>query len=87
MQVMNVVKRVDGNAGSRYLLELKVKDENGRQLRLAHYIYVGVKPTLINNSGRQDTQLANQPVMCNPVGLEWNPAAVVNIVVTGTASV
>lgn len=89
VRVVNVVKRSDGNRGSRYFLELEVKDENGKKLRLSYYTYLGVNPTLINNGkngGSQDNPPADQPLLCNPVGLEWNPAATVNIVVTGTVT-
>lgn len=85
-RVVNVVKRVDPDRGSRYLLELEVKDRRSRELRLSRYVYAAVKPTLVdqsNNSDGQTTRLAEQPLLCNPVGLEWNPAATVNVIVTG----
>ncbi|XP_075894006.1 beta-1,4-N-acetylgalactosaminyltransferase 3-like [Nelusetta ayraudi] len=83
VRVVNVVKRADGAHGSRYLLELEVKDRNSQVLRLSHYIYRSVKPTLINhnkNSSSRFTQPPDQPVLCNPVGLEWNPAATVHFI-------
>lgn len=74
-------KRVDGQKGSRYLLELVLKDGSGQLLRLSEYVYA-----LRSSGGLQ----ANHPhakaeqVLCNPVGFKWNPAATVNIIVPGT---
>ncbi|XP_069384787.1 beta-1,4-N-acetylgalactosaminyltransferase 3-like [Paralichthys olivaceus] len=67
VRVVNVVKRVDIVKGSRYLLELLLKDINGRLLRLSQYVYA----------------LIPQPelVLCNPVGFSWNPLATVHIIV------
>uniref|UniRef100_A0A667YTI9 Beta-1,4-N-acetylgalactosaminyltransferase n=1 Tax=Myripristis murdjan TaxID=586833 RepID=A0A667YTI9_9TELE len=39
VRVVNVEKRADGPQGSRYLLELELRDMNGQLLRLSHYIY------------------------------------------------
>ncbi|TNN00893.1 hypothetical protein fugu_012139 [Takifugu bimaculatus] len=39
VRVVNVVKRIDGVQGSRYLLELELTDVRGQLLRLSHYIY------------------------------------------------
>lgn len=86
VRVVNVVKRADGAHGSRYLLELEVKDGNSQVLRLSYYMYRGVKPTLINhnkNSSSASTQPPDQPVLCNPMGFEWNPAAMVHIILAG----
>lgn len=82
-QVVNVVKRADSGRGSRYLLELAVKDRRGHTLRLSRYIYKRVKPTPTDQINSGVNQTANQPALCNPVGLEWNPAAAVNIIVAG----
>lgn len=79
-----MVKRADGDHGSRYLLELEVEDGNGKALRLSYYVYRSAKPTLINPSN--SSQPLNQPILCNPVGLEWNPAATVHIVLAGTTT-
>ncbi|XP_076589898.1 beta-1,4-N-acetylgalactosaminyltransferase 3 isoform X2 [Chaetodon auriga] len=79
VRVLNVVKRVDGIQGSRYLLELELKDVNGKLVRLSHYIY-----TLIRHSRqrRKDFQRQKpQLVLCNPVGFRWNTAATVHFVV------
>lgn len=81
VRVVNVVKRMDGVQGSRYLLELALKDVNGQLLRLSHYIY-----TLIHHSRRRSKDFSFQPpkpqlVLCNPVGFRWNPAATVHFIV------
>lgn len=82
VRVVNMEKHADGAHGSRYLLELEVKDSNGQPLRLSRYIYTRRKPTLIGHS--HSHQPANQSVLCNPVGLKWNPEAMVHIIVAGT---
>uniref|UniRef100_A0A672ILD3 Beta-1,4-N-acetylgalactosaminyltransferase n=1 Tax=Salarias fasciatus TaxID=181472 RepID=A0A672ILD3_SALFA len=79
MRVINVVKRVDGFTGSRYLLELELKDVNGRILRLSHYIYA-----LIRQPRHRDVHLKRpkpQILLCNPVGFRWNPSATVHFIV------
>ncbi|KAM9352377.1 beta-1,4-N-acetylgalactosaminyltransferase 3 [Symphorus nematophorus] len=81
VRVVNVVKRVDGVQGSRYLLELELKDLDGQLLRLSHYIY-----TLIRHSRQRGKDLGfqrTQPqlVLCNPVGFRWNPVATVHFIV------
>uniref|UniRef100_A0AAQ5XG87 Beta-1,4-N-acetylgalactosaminyltransferase n=1 Tax=Amphiprion ocellaris TaxID=80972 RepID=A0AAQ5XG87_AMPOC len=76
--LVNVVKRVDGVQGSRYLLELEVKDANGQLLRLSRYIYA-----LIRRSRRSFSFQRSKPqlVLCNPVGFQWNPVATVHFIV------
>ncbi|XP_023207418.1 beta-1,4-N-acetylgalactosaminyltransferase 3-like [Xiphophorus maculatus] len=81
VRVLNVVKRVDGYRGSRYLLELELKDANGQLLRLTHYIY-----TLIRHNPQRSQDFIfqrSQPqlVLCNPVGFRWNPDATVHFIV------
>lgn len=81
-----MVKRADGDRGSRYLLELEVEDANSQLLRLSQYVYRSDKPTLLKpNGSSQATEPLNKPVLCNPVGLEWNPAAMVHIILAGTS--
>ncbi|XP_035521344.1 beta-1,4-N-acetylgalactosaminyltransferase 3 [Morone saxatilis] len=81
VRVVNVVKRVDGVQGSRYLLELELKDVDGQLLRLSHYIY-----TLIRYSRHRSKEFGFQRskpqlVLCNPVGFRWNPVATVHFIV------
>ncbi|XP_022047605.2 beta-1,4-N-acetylgalactosaminyltransferase 3 [Acanthochromis polyacanthus] len=78
VRVVNVVKRLDGVQGSRYLLELEVKDASGRLLRLSRYIYA-----LIRRSRRSFSFQRSKPqlLLCNPVGFQWNPVATVHFIV------
>ncbi|XP_059190319.1 beta-1,4-N-acetylgalactosaminyltransferase 3 [Centropristis striata] len=80
VRVINVVKRMDGVQGSRYLLELELKDGNGKLLRLSYYIYA-----LIRHSRRRRQDIFQRPkpqlLLCNPVGFRWNPVATVNFIV------
>ncbi|XP_032379552.1 beta-1,4-N-acetylgalactosaminyltransferase 3 [Etheostoma spectabile] len=77
-RVVNIVKRMDGVQGSRYLLELELKDVNGQLLRLSYYIY-----TLIRHSRQRSSFQRPKPqlVLCNPVGFRWNPVATVHFIV------
>lgn len=86
VRVVNVVKRMDGVQGSRYLLELELKDVSGQLLRLTHYIY-----TLIRHSRKRSKDFGFQRpkpqlVLCNPVGFRWNPVATVHFIVPGTST-
>ncbi|XP_044213208.1 beta-1,4-N-acetylgalactosaminyltransferase 3 [Thunnus albacares] len=81
VSVVNVEKRVDGIQGSRYFLELVLKDVNGQVLRLSHYIYA-----LIHHSRQRSKDLGfqrpkPQMLLCNPVGFRWNPVATVHFIV------
>lgn len=84
VRVVNVVKRLDGMQGSRYLLELELRDVNGQLLRLSQYIYALFRHSRkrIRDFGFQ--QQKPELVLCNPVGFRWNPAATVHFIVPGT---
>lgn len=70
VRVVNVVKHADGSHGSRYLLELEVKDSSDELVRLSRYVYTNQPP-----------QQGSETVLCNPSGLEWNPNVTVHIIV------
>lgn len=84
VRVVNVVKRVDGVQGSRYLLELELRDAHGQLLRLSHYIYALNRHS--RRRGKDSAFRAAKPqlVLCNPVGFRWYPAATVHFIVPGT---
>lgn len=79
--MINVVKRVDVERGSRYLLELKLTDEDGQVLRLSHYIYRVNKKK--SGDGPDSLQPNDEPKLCNPVGFHLNMAATVHIIIPG----
>ncbi|MEQ2270057.1 hypothetical protein XENORESO_014406 [Xenotaenia resolanae] len=81
VRVINIVKRVDGYRGSRYLLELELKDGNGKLLRLTHYIYVLMRHKAQRNRDFIFQRSQPEPVLCNPVGFRWNPDAAVHFIV------
>ena len=83
VRVVNVVKRLDGVQGSRYLLELELKDANGRLLRLTHYIYALIRRSRQYSRDFHFQQPKPQLVLCNPVGFRWNPVATVHFIVPG----
>uniref|UniRef100_A0A3Q4I2A6 Hexosyltransferase n=1 Tax=Neolamprologus brichardi TaxID=32507 RepID=A0A3Q4I2A6_NEOBR len=81
VRVVNMVKRVDDFQGSRYLLELELKDVNGQLLRLSHYIYALVTDSWSNGWDSDFQQSKPKTLLCNPVGFRWNPVAMVHFIV------
>ncbi|KAL6459866.1 hypothetical protein MHYP_G00316250 [Metynnis hypsauchen] len=70
--IVNVEKRVDGDAG-RYLLELELEDVHGQNMLLSRYFHVTP-----NKEGSPD--LLEPVSFCSPEDFSWNPAARVNII-------
>uniref|UniRef100_A0A3Q3M3H2 Beta-1,4-N-acetylgalactosaminyltransferase n=1 Tax=Mastacembelus armatus TaxID=205130 RepID=A0A3Q3M3H2_9TELE len=81
VRVVNVVKRADGILGSRYLLELELKDQNGQLLRLSQYIYALISHRRQRSQDYGFQRSKPEVVLCNPVGFQWNPAATVHFIV------
>uniref|UniRef100_A0AAX7TZ59 Beta-1,4-N-acetylgalactosaminyltransferase n=1 Tax=Astatotilapia calliptera TaxID=8154 RepID=A0AAX7TZ59_ASTCA len=81
VRVVNMVKRVDDFQGSRYLLELELKDVNGQLLRVSHYIYALVTNSWSNGWDSDFQQSKSKTLLCNPVGFRWNPVAMVHFIV------
>lgn len=79
-----MVKRVDGLLGSRYLLELELKDTDGQLLRLSHYIYALIRRKSLRSKEFVFHQSQPDVLLCNPVGFHWNPAATVHFIVPST---
>ncbi|XP_062317666.1 beta-1,4-N-acetylgalactosaminyltransferase 3 isoform X1 [Osmerus eperlanus] len=79
VRVVNVERRVDGAQGSRYLLELELKDLTGQLLRLSHFIYALIRRP--RSKGKQYPRRVPETVLCNPVGFHWNPTAMVHFIV------
>uniref|UniRef100_A0A674BBY0 Beta-1,4-N-acetylgalactosaminyltransferase n=1 Tax=Salmo trutta TaxID=8032 RepID=A0A674BBY0_SALTR len=84
VRVLNVERRVDGAQGSRYFLELELRDVNGQHLRLSHYIYALIRHRLSRPRGLPPLRPAPEMLLCNPVGFHWNPTATVHFIVPGT---
>uniref|UniRef100_A0A8C6MLJ6 Beta-1,4-N-acetylgalactosaminyltransferase n=1 Tax=Nothobranchius furzeri TaxID=105023 RepID=A0A8C6MLJ6_NOTFU len=81
VRVVNVVKRVDGSQGSRYLLELELKDLNGQLLRLTQYVYALIRHGRPRSRNFGLHRSRPQLVLCNPVGFRWHPFATVHFIV------
>lgn len=82
--MLNVEKRLDGAQGSRYLLELEVRDRDGATLRLSRYVYVmQIRSTSQADGGARSRLGRLEAVLCYPLGLSWNPVATVHFVIPG----
>ncbi|CAK6951129.1 beta-1%2C4-N-acetylgalactosaminyltransferase 3 [Scomber scombrus] len=81
VRVVNVEKRVDGIQGSRYFLELELKDLNGHLLRVSQYIYALIHHSRQRSKDFGFQQPKPQQVLCKPVGFRWNPFATVHFIV------
>uniref|UniRef100_A0A8C9U212 Beta-1,4-N-acetylgalactosaminyltransferase n=1 Tax=Scleropages formosus TaxID=113540 RepID=A0A8C9U212_SCLFO len=78
LRVVNIERRPDGSQGSRYLLELELRDQTGARLRLSEYVYMlhrRLRQSVLGGPSRAE------PVLCSPMGLAWNPSATVHFIV------
>ncbi|KAM8971853.1 beta-1,4-N-acetylgalactosaminyltransferase 3 [Pelodytes ibericus] len=94
-RIINVEKRLDYLRGSRYLLELELKDRSNRLLRFTQYIFAPGWPVVSAEDQRDEREMRKmmwgpprrlmateeQADLCWPSGLMWNPQAVVHFIV------
>ncbi|KAM4675151.1 beta-1,4-N-acetylgalactosaminyltransferase 3 [Discoglossus pictus] len=94
-RIINVEKRLDYVRGSRYLLELELRDRLGKTFRFAHYVFAAGWLGLSREDREQEREMRNmmwgphrrlmsaelEPELCWPAGLNWNPMAIVHFIV------
>ncbi|XP_063303770.1 beta-1,4-N-acetylgalactosaminyltransferase 3 [Pelobates fuscus] len=94
-RIINVEKHLDYVRGSRYLLELELKDRSNRILRFSQYVYTSswhlLSPedrdneremrNMMWSSQRRLMKAEEQIELCWPSGLVWNPQATVHFIV------
>ncbi|CAL8376137.1 unnamed protein product [Arctogadus glacialis] len=81
VRVVNVEKRVDRAQGSRYLLELELKDASGQLRRLSHYVYSLDRWKKPRSRRLPPLRSVPEVILCNPFGFQWNPTATVHFIV------
>ncbi|OCT86195.1 beta-1,4-N-acetylgalactosaminyltransferase 3 [Xenopus laevis] len=95
LNIINVEKRRDYLHGSRYFLELELKDRYGHIQRFAHYVYAPKWQGIFSLDDEQERAMKNmmwgsyrrllganfEPDLCWPSGLNWNPQATVHFIV------
>ncbi|OCT57818.1 beta-1,4-N-acetylgalactosaminyltransferase 3 [Xenopus laevis] len=93
--IINVEKRRDYLQGSRYFLELELKDRFGHIQRFAQYVYAPEWQGNFSEDDEQKREMKNmmwgsyrrllgakwEPDLCWPSGLNWNPQATVHFIV------
>ncbi|KAM4748725.1 beta-1,4-N-acetylgalactosaminyltransferase 3 [Rhinophrynus dorsalis] len=94
-RIINIEKRQDYIRGSRYFLELELKDRYGRSLRFAHFVFAPGLLWLSSEDREREREMRNMmwgpkrrlmgtdvmPELCWPSGLTWNQKAVVHFIV------
>ncbi|XP_069821272.1 beta-1,4-N-acetylgalactosaminyltransferase 3 [Dendropsophus ebraccatus] len=94
-KIVNIEKHLDYMRGSRYFLDLELRDRFNRLVRFAHYVFAPGWTGLTKEVRELEKEMKNKmwgprrrllarerPIeLCWPSGLVWNPQAVVYFIV------
>ncbi|XP_040292372.1 beta-1,4-N-acetylgalactosaminyltransferase 3 [Bufo bufo] len=94
-RIINIEKRLDYVRGSRYFLDLELKDRYNRRVRFAHYVFAPGWTGLTKELKEQERDMKlrmwgprrrlmgteRHIELCWPTGLVWNPQAMVYFIV------